>query len=186
MSYACSSLAASSRSKANSRWTARGIGCCSAMTALWRKESRYSLPDDLACRDAARTRSSAQSVRKALRHLERNRNRALGRRGNRCSRSRQFEVPIGLPSRQAIGARQRHGRLRHADLVCEQAPRRSQSLGFLRSRRTNHMTWTYYPLRRKSSANPPRQFTIIRSKRKLSFASEEPAARPAACLPPSG
>jgi hypothetical protein len=51
-----------------------------------------------------------------------------------------FEIAIGLSSRQAELARQRHGSLRHASYVREQPPRRSQSVGLLCSRRTNHMT----------------------------------------------
>ena len=97
---------------------------------------------------------STQTAREALRHLERDRNRLLGRRRRRRTRSRQFEVAIGLPSRQAKRARQRHGCLRHADLVREQAPRRSQSFGLLHSRRTNHLTQAYYPLRLKSTTHP--------------------------------
>src|SRR5260370_5341671 len=58
MSEACSGLAASSRSNANSRWMARRIGCCLTMPALRRQESRHGLPDDLACRDATRCRVS--------------------------------------------------------------------------------------------------------------------------------
>src|SRR5258708_11528034 len=147
------------------------------MPALCRQESRNGLPDDLACRDAALGRMSPQSVRKALRHLERDRNRVLGCRRRRRARSRQFEVAIGLPSRQAKCARQRHGRLRHADLVREQPPRRSQSFGLLLSPRTNHLTQAYYPLRLKSITRCPRQPTIVRSKRKLSFAFREPSLR---------
>jgi hypothetical protein len=50
-----------------------------------------------------------------------------------------------LPSRQAKRARQRHGGLRHANLVRKQAPRRSQSFGLLHSRRTNHLTQCVLP-----------------------------------------
>src|SRR5258708_7872268 len=115
------------------------------------------------------------------RRLDGDRNRVLGRQWWR-TRSRQFEVAIGLSSRQAKRARQSHGGLRHADLVREQAPRRSQSFGLLHSRRTNHLTRAYYLLRLKSTTHCPRQPTIARSKRKLSFAFREPQAR---CLPTS-
>src|SRR5712675_2083828 len=153
---------------------ARRIGRCLTMTALCRQESRHGLPDDLACRDATRCRVSTQTARKAFRHFERDRNRVLGRQRRR-TRSRKFEVAIGLPSRQAKRTRQRHGGLRHADLVREQAPRRSQSFGLLHSRRTNHLTRSYYLLRLKSTTHRPRQPTIVRSKRKLSFAFREPS-----------
>src|SRR6266849_2168376 len=155
---------------------ARRIGRCLTMPALRRQESRHGLPDDLACRDATRCRVSTQTARKAFRHFERDRNRVLGRQRRR-TRSRKFEVAIGLPSRQAKRTRQRHGGLRHADLVREQAPRRSQSFGLLHSRRTNHLTRSYYLLRLKSTTHRPRQPTIVRSKRKLSFAFREPCRR---------
>src|SRR5258708_6853241 len=168
--------AASSRSNANSRWMARRIGRCSTMPALRHQESRHGLPDDLACRDATRCCVSTQTAREAFRHFERDRNRVLGRQWWR-TRSRQFEVAIGLSSRKAKGARQSHGGPRHADLVREQAPRRSQSFGLLHSRRTNHLTRAYYLLRLKSTTHCPRQPTIARSKRKLSFAFREPSHR---------
>src|SRR5260370_28406190 len=107
---------------------ARRIGRCSTMPALRHQESRHGLPDDLACRDAPRCCVSTQTAREAFRHFERDRNRVLGRQWGR-TRSRQFEVAIGLSSRQAKRARKSHGGLRHADLVREQAPRRSQSFG---------------------------------------------------------
>ena len=160
---------------------ARCIGRCSTVPALRHQESRHGPPDDLACRDATRCCVSTQTAREAFRHFERDRNRVLGRQWRR-TRSRQFEVAIGLSSRQAKPARQSHGGLRHADLVREQAPRRSQSFGLLHSRRTNHLTRTYYLLRLKSTTHRPRQPTIARSKRKLSFAFREPSRRPAGSL----
>jgi hypothetical protein len=48
---------------------ARRIGRCSTMPALCRQESRYGLPDDLACRDATLARLSTEAAREALRHL---------------------------------------------------------------------------------------------------------------------
>ena len=175
MSYACSSLAARSRSNANSSWTLRR-GCCrSAMPALCRQKCCHRPPDDIACREAVLARMSPKIARKALRHLERNRNRVLGNRRCRSARSRQFEIAIGLSSRQAELARQRHGSLRHASSVREQPPRRSQSVGLLCSRRTNHMTQSYYRLRRKSTTFLPRKPIIVRSNRKLSFAFREPS-----------
>src|SRR5260370_2921687 len=173
MSKACSSLAASSRSNANSRWMGRRIGRCSTMPALRHQEGRQGLPDDVACRDATRCCVSTQTAREAFRHFERDRNRVLGRQWWR-TRSRQFEVAIGLSSRQAKRARQSHGGLRHADLVREQAPRRSQSFGLLHSRRTNHLTRAYYLLPLTSTTHCPRPPTIALSKRKLSFAFREP------------
>lgn len=154
----------------------RRIRRASTMPPLCRQESRYRLPNGLACRDAALGRVDAQAAGEALRHLQRDRYRVFRRRRRR-PRSRQFEVAIGLPSRQAKCPRQRHGRLRHADLFREQAPRRSQSFGLLHSRRTNHLTSTYYLLRLKSTTGHSRQPTIIRSKRKLSFAFVEPFRR---------
>src|SRR6516225_257583 len=105
----------------------------------------------------------------------------LGRQRRRCASSRQFEIAIGLTSRQTKFARQRHGRLRHASSVRQQPPCRSQSVGLLLSRRTNHLTQPYYRLRRKSTAFLPRKPTIVRSKWKLSFVFREPPQRPAAC-----
>src|SRR5215468_11428133 len=64
----------------------------------------------------------------------------LGRQRRRCASSRQFEIAIGLTSRQTKFARQRHGRLRHASSVRQQPPCRSQSVGLLLSRGTNHLT----------------------------------------------
>src|SRR5262244_4615252 len=101
----------------------------------------------------------------------------LGRQRRRCASSRQFEIAIGLTSRQTKFARQRHGRLRHASSVRQQPPCRSQSVGLLLSRGTNHLTQPYYRLRRKSTAFLPRKPTIVRSKWKLSFAFEEPSRR---------
>jgi hypothetical protein len=117
---------------------------------------------------------SPKIARKALRHLERNRNRVLGNRRCRSAHSRQFEIAIGLSSRQAKLARQRHGSLRHASSVREQPPRRFQSVGLLCSRRTNHMAQRYYCLRRKSTTFLPRKPTIALSNWKLSFAFREP------------
>src|SRR5215831_5661989 len=99
----------------------------------------------------------------------------LGRQRRRCASSRQFEIAIGLTSRQTKFARQRHGRLRHASSVRQQPPCRSQSVGLLLSRGTNHLTQPYYRLRRKSTAFLPRKPTIVRSKWKLSFAFREPS-----------
>jgi hypothetical protein len=149
------------------------------MPRLCRQESRDRLSDNLACRDAAFARMHPQMAGETLRHLECNRNRVLGRRRCRPARSCQFEVAIGLPPRQAKRARQRHGCLRHADPVREQPPRRCQTFGLLRSRRTNHLTQAYYPLRLKSTIDRPRQPTIARSNRKLYFASE------GSCLAPT-
>src|SRR5215831_12087653 len=114
----------------------------------------------------------------------------LGRQRRRCASSRQFEIAIGLTSRQTKFARQRHGRPRHASSVRQQPPCRSQSVGLLLSRGTNHLTQTYYRLRRKSTAFLPRKPTIVRSKWKLSFAFREPLVSLAGCrvgcpVPPS-
>src|SRR5215831_2323777 len=106
----------------------------------------------------------------------------LGRQRRRCASSRQFEIAIGLTSRQTKFARQRHGRLRHASSVRQQPPCRSQSVGLLLSRGTNHLTQPYYRLRRKSTAFLPRKPTIVRSKWKLSFAFREPPVRQALLL----
>jgi hypothetical protein len=175
MSYACSSLAARSRSNANSSWTLRRICCRSAMPALCGQECCHRPPDDLACREVVLARMRPKIDRKALRHLERNRNRVLGNRRRGSARPCQFEIAIGLSSRQAELARQRHGSLRHANSVREQPPRRSQSVGLLCSRRTNHMTQRYYRLRRKSTTFLPRKPTIVRSNWKLPFAFREPS-----------
>src|SRR5260370_16818943 len=137
------------------------------MPEIRHKESRQGLGEDLACRGARRWWVRTQTAREAFGDFERDRNRVLGRQWWR-PRSRQFEVAIGLSSRQAKRARQSHGGLRHADLVREQAPRRSQSFGLLHSRRTNHLTRTYYLLRLKSTTHRPRQPTIARSNRKVS------------------
>ena len=61
------------------------------MPALCRQESRNGLPDDLACRDAALGRMSPQSARKALRHLECDRNRVLGGR-RRSGKELQLKI----------------------------------------------------------------------------------------------
>ena len=164
------------------------------MPALCGQECCHRPPDDLACREVVLARMSPKIAREALRHLERNRNRALGNRRRRSASSRQFEIAIGLSSRQAELARQRHGSLRHASSVREQPPRRSQSVGLLCSRRTNHMTQRYYRLRRKSTTFLPRKPIIARSNWKLSFAFREPRPLPAEflpcaarrCRPPSG
>ena len=147
------------------------------MPALCGQECRHRPPDDLACREAVLARMSPNIAREALGHLERNRNRVLGNRRRRSARARQFEIAIGLSSRQAELARQRHGSLRHANSVREQPPRRSQSVGHLCSRRTNHMAQRYYCLRRKSTTFLPRKPTIVRSNWKLSFAFREPFHR---------
>jgi hypothetical protein len=130
------------------------------MPALCGQECCHRPPDDLACREVVLGRMSPKIAREALRHFERNRNRVLGNRRCRSARSRQFEIAIGLSPRQAELARQRHGSLRHASSVREQPPRRSQSVGLLCSRRTNHMTQRYYRLRRKSTTFLPRKPTI--------------------------
>jgi len=112
-----------------------------------RQQGRYRLSDDLARRDAARGRMSTQVARKALRHLERDRNRALGRRRRRRAPARKLEVAISLPARQAERARQRRGRLAGTGLIRQQALRRSQSFGLLRSRRMHDLTQAHRCLR---------------------------------------
>src|SRR6202035_1821023 len=151
----------------------------SAMSTRGRQKRRYGASYDLAHGQPADRGVSPQLPYNVARDLEGDRHRGFGDHRRRRDRLSLFEIAIGLTPRQTKIARQRDSRFHHAGPPREQLLRRPYPLGSLRLGRSRHMTQSYYYLRRKSSTDPERQSTMVRSKRKLPFAFRECSRLPA-------
>ena len=120
-------------------------------------------------RQAADHRISPHIAHDVRWHLQRDRHRWCDQRHRMADRLRFLKVAVRLASRQAKLARQRHNRFRHADPTRQQAVRSVQPLGLLSIGRSRHVTYAYYPLRRKSSTDPNRHCPNLALKPKVTF-----------------
>src|SRR3982750_2854278 len=146
------------------------------MPGLGRQKGGERPRHDLAPRDAAGGGTGPKLADDIPGQLERDRYRRFGHRHGVADGPGLAEVAISLAPGEPKVARQHHGRLRHAGTASEQPMCCIQALGLLHVGRPRHGSYSYYPLRLRSSTEHVRQPAIDRLNRKLPFAFRESLA----------